>query len=673
MIFCCDESNDLYRIVKNIQTDCARFCDPDDAVNTAKQGQAVLILADQYPKPTVKIDQGLLNTIHDKKLRIYIEYPQSLAGLELGQPTDTKFERVVTSSNFFAPQLKRLSILAQHGCWFLPAKVDSCHLAVATVAGYMDAEYGIPPNASPALFEYGSENILIALTKLSQFVTARYAPKASWKALWEKILLHLTGKDFNLDWQPTVGPRFAPDDELENDVEDTAFKDCFKWYRNHATYSIDKKKGSFEGYESIIDYMGRQFPRTWVRADCIAETAMVYACDWALNENPDSKRLATQMLDYVWSVPDFRIDEPNHPMYGLVRWFERGHVQYGDDNARVIMAGMTAARLLNDNRWDEHLLRCTIANLRTTGPSGFRCNAFADPDSFAGEKGWKYFWDNDPKISLAPHYQSYIWAVYLWVYELTGFDEMLVRSKKAIKAVMDGYPDKIDWTGGLTDETCHMILPLAYLARVDNDPQIKQWLDILVNDLVKWSHPCGAIREVLGTEGMGKYPPPHSNENYGTTEASLLHRDGDPNCDILYSYGYALIGLHEAFHATGDQKYRDLTDKMTQFLCRIQIRSTEHPYLNGTWMRGFDYELWEYYGSNADLGWGAWCVESGWYQAWIMAVLAMRKLGICMFDDYCKNSFNNLMGSMSNEMFDPHLGNKTGNTSTLQGDRPGAE
>jgi hypothetical protein len=43
-------------------------------------------------------------------------------------------------------------------------------------------------------------------------------------------------------------------------------------------------------------------------------------------------------------------------------------------------------------------------------------------------------------------------------------------------------------------------------------------------------------------------------------------------------------------------------------------------------MRGFDYELWEYYGSSADNGWGAWCVESGWTNTWIAATFGLRRL-----------------------------------------------
>lgn len=43
----------------------------------------------------------------------------------------------------------------------------------------------------------------------------------------------------------------------------------------------------------------------------------------------------------------------------------------------------------------------------------------------------------------------------------------------------------------------------------------------------------------------------------------------------------------------------------------IQIRSDDARF-DGTWLRSFDYGRWEYFGSSADVGWGPYCVETGW-------------------------------------------------------------
>jgi hypothetical protein len=59
---------------------------------------------------------------------------------------------------------------------------------------------------------------------------------------------------------------------------------------------------------------------------------------------------------------------------------------------------------------------------------------------------------------------------------------------------------------------------------------------------------------------------------------------------------------------------------LMDYLVRIQCR-TEERSLYGGWTRGFDFNLWESHGSNADLG-SAWCLETGWCNAIIALALA---------------------------------------------------
>ncbi|MGI6611065.1 MAG: hypothetical protein ACOX4G_11215 [Limnochordia bacterium] len=302
---------------------------------------------------------------------------------------------------------------------------------------------------------------------------------------------------------------------------------------------------------------------------------------------------------------------------------------YGDDTARVLLSTLTAARLLDENRWDEHALRCLLANLRTTGTLGFRRNRIDLRNFPADSDGWRQFY-NEEWVSYAPHYQAYLWAAYLWAYALTGFEGFLTRTKNALAMTMDVYP-KWRWTNGITQEMARMLLPLAFLVRIEDTAEHRGWLQRIADDLLACMQPCGAIREQMGPKETGVYPSPSSNEAYGTNEASVIQENGDPACDLLYATNYAFLGLHEAAAATKSPALQEAADKLTQFLLRIQVRSMAHPYLDGAWMRSFDYELWEYWGSSADQGWGAWCVESGWTNAWIAAVLAMRARGETLF------------------------------------------
>jgi hypothetical protein len=632
LLLCCAEDNDLYRVLTNCGAKPKRFGSLAAAVKAAPKGAGVLALADEYPKPAPGVSERLLTAAARKGLRLYIEYPESTPGVTLSAPRPTDRERLVVASDFFAPRLAAGAVLAQHGCWFLPVNVDGAHLVVARVAGYRRAVYGLPAEAFPALFALpGRPGVLVAATKLSQFVTGRYAPAADWKALWERILGWLLpgGRAPKLRWRPAVAPSFGPTERLPRDAEAAAFRRAMCWFRNEAVYGFDEKLGAIEGYSSGIDHLGRQLRRIWPRNDCIGETAMAFAWDWAVSGNPGSRRTAGKMLDYILSPGDFYQSDPKSPAYGLVNWYDRGPVFYGDDNARSLFGALAAARLCGESRWDAAILRCVLANFRTTGRLGFRHNRLDLKDLIA--EGWPHFFEKET-VSIAPHYQGYLWAAFLWAYALTGYRPLLERTRTAVRLTMEAYPGKWRWANGFPQEQARMLLPLAWLVRVEDRPEHRGWLARVTGDLLAEMQPCGAIREKMGPLATGRYPSARSNQEYGTREAALIQEDGDPACDLLYTMNFALLGLHEAAAATGEKSYARAADRLVRFLCRIQVHSESHPELDGAWLRGFDYELWEHFGNSADVSWGTWCAETGWTNAWIVAVLAMRARGAALFD-----------------------------------------
>jgi len=195
---------------------------------------------------------------------------------------------------------------------------------------------------------------------------------------------------------------------------------------------------------------------------------------------------------------------------------------------------------------------------------------------------------------------------------------------------MKAYPGQWRWRDNL--ERAHMLLCLAWLVRVEDSPEHREWLTRVAGDLLAWQQPTGAIRERLLTFKGGHYRAPQCNEEYGTGETPLLQQDGDPVTDQLYTTGFALLGLHEAVGATGDPTLKRAEDKLAEYLCRIQTRSKKLPYLNGTWFRAFDDRRWEAWASSADMGWGAWSIESGWGQAWTAALLALREQRASVWD-----------------------------------------
>ena len=124
--------------------------------------------------------------------------------------------------------------------------------------------------------------------------------------------------------------------------------------------------------------------------------------------------------------------------------------------------------------------------------------------------------------------------------------------------------------------------------------------------------PCGAIQEDGSNAG--------SSVEGG--DLGLTYDPADTVSDQLYTTSFAAMNLWIAYKATGEEAFLGDFHRLTDYLVRIQISSPD-PRIDGGWMRGFDYTLWEYYGSNADQWWNAYVMETGWQNAVIDLALAL--------------------------------------------------
>jgi hypothetical protein len=525
---------------------------------------------------------------------------------------------------------------------------------LAKVAGVDTAVFGLKDTpAVPLLFDHPRGNLLVATGKLSGFVTGRYMPTEAWRTIWQTILSRLQpgGPAAELTWTPTVHASYGPEEPLPADAERQALRRSAQWilrsrilrHPNWPQKILDRSTGYntvrempaadwplgdgslgiLEGFSSTIRADGSQPMRYAVRNDCTTEVAMLMALDTATGGPTEHGEIAANLLDYIFTTSGLaggpRADA-NSPPYGLVGWaLDHPGSYWGDDNARALLAVGAVSALLKEPRWAEATVRCILGNLRTTGVYGFRPSCVTEK---ALEKnGWHGFWTGR-HVHYSPHYQAWIWACYLWLYEQTGFEPLVARTKTGMRMMIDAYPDRWNWClRSGTIERSRLLLPLAWLVRIEDTPEHRRWLRQVAEDLVALQDASGAIREVIGDGGPGI----HSNAVFGTRETSLIQTDGDPVCDMLYSCNFALIGLHEAAAATGDPFYAEAEEKLARFLCRIQIRSQEHPELDGAWYRAFNFRRWEYWASNADWEWGPWCTESGWCQPWIAGTLALRQ------------------------------------------------
>ena len=630
----------------------------------------MLLLADDYPVRQTALDAGGFDLARQKNLHLFIEYPAAVPGLELAPPRTTTWERLVVSSDRFAPALPRLRILAAHDCHFVPVSGSpAADLVVARVAGYDTAIYGLPEkDVFPILFELPERKLIVATTKLSSFVTGRYAPARDWPLVWERILSALDPQHPHpLAVAPVVKPAYSATAKLPRRFQRQAFTEAARWFANshllvHPSEKLqlyqalaangetttparpdapegDGSLGILEGYASGILYDGNQPRRLPLRHDCNLESAMVLAIDGHLNGHKHSVLIASNLLDFVYfnsGLCQGARADPSQGAFGLIGWGDVASAwlvaNYGDDNARAMLATAVAAAAWPTERWDECLMRALLANFRTTGKLGFRGDRIDLPA--LAQHGWQNYYEGTP-VNCSPHFESYLWACYLWAWQQTGFRPFLDRTRTAIAMTMQAYPGQWLWQNNI--ERARMLLCLAWLVRVEDTPEHRAWLNRVAGDLLACQQPCGAIHESLGHGPGGWFHAPRRNEDYGTSETPLLQQDGDSVSDQLYTTGFALLGLHEAVGATGDLKLKRAEDKLAEYLCRIQARSQKLPCLNGTWFRAFDDRRWEAWASSADVGWGAWSIESGWGQAWTTAALALREQGTTVWDFTAKS------------------------------------
>lgn len=669
--------NDLVVVLQKNGVDFRRFDDVWKAINAASPGSGLMVLADHYPDVRTNVDANMFAAAAKKNLRLYVEYPWMLPGMEvkkegylkiqeIGWAPEGRYhrvrgngyiltgqygavlERTVVNSDAFGPDLPRLSILEMKDCHYVPVEAERPHLVLTRVEGYNTAVYGVTEEAHPLLFEHPNGTILVATTKLSQFVTGRYAPTDAWPHVIAMILKWVTGNDKIplLRWTPTVRPMYSATEALPTNAQLNAIKRGADYYEKSNLYlhpgwplltasdPLEKDWPRGDGSYGIgecyiskrIFYTGNQPASLSARADCNLESAMGLACGSRLFNDNRYRDQAHKLNDFIafnsLACKETRGDSTN-PSYGLIGYYAFDHGAYwGDDNARALLSLMVSAGLMNEDRWDAVIVRGILANFRTSGIYGFRPLNISEKQ--LQEKGWEHFFNLD-HIDYCPHMQAYIWATYLWLYDKTKFKPFLERAKTAIGMMMKADPNWRLEANRYEQERCRMLLPLAWLVRVENTKEHRAWLDKMAQYVISIQDQSGAIPQIPGKIV-------ESNAGYGRGECAMAHKEGDPVTDALYSINFAFLGMHEAAAATGNKEYARSADKMADFFIRTQTQSQKHPELDGTWYRGFDFKKWDYWGSDGDIGWGVWSNEIGWTHSWITATLAVREMKTNFWD-----------------------------------------
>ena len=650
--------NDLAALLKQSGYVLQRAADNHSLLSQAPKGASVLLLGDGS-RSMQQLTEADLSLIGEKRLSVFADFA-ALPGTS-PQVREATVERVVVKEAIGL--LKPMDLLTVNRARFIPSAPVRPILVLARVAGFDDAVFGLKDTEVFPLVDMPREGLTVSTAYLSDFSKLRLMPEGRWQAFWEAMLGRMTGKNVHFaTWPSLVWPAFGKDEVLPRNAKTQAVRRGVDWFWGghflvheswreellikHQDFDPpmapavpvsapvgDGSLGMLEGHCSAIDADGHQAYRYWLRADVHGETAMALTLASRLLHKKKYAQTAERILDFIMAAATAGPrQDPASPSYGLVSWGLTNYSQdvyYGDDNARFLLGAILAARLMKETRWDDKIRAAIDANFQTTGLDGFRGHRIEERDL---QKNGREFYRNRHIFDPQPHFESWMWAVYLWLYSQTGEQEFLDLSKKGIALTMKAYPAEWRWTNGIQQERARMVLPLAWLYRVEPTDEHKAWLDEIVGELRKNQDACGAIREELGDPSKGQFGGPRSNADYGRSEAPLINKNGDPVADMLYTSNFAIFGLNEAARATGDPVIGEMTSRLADFLVRIQARSAECPDVEGAWYRAFNYRDWNWWASNADAGWGALGTLTGWTQSWIVGTLAMMQMKTSYWD-----------------------------------------
>jgi hypothetical protein len=336
------------------------------------------------------------------------------------------------------------------------------------------------------------------------------------------------------------------------------------------------------------------------RADCVLESGLAFWMFGTLTRSAAHQGVGKKMLARIM---DFQRLERSDPGYGL--WNTRGRAgsAFADDTSWGTICALAGHRYLRDKMFLRRGLISAEAQLGAFGP-----------DASRHVPHLAKFNAKTPltRMDEHPHSGGCVLAAWFYTYGVTGEQAYLRAACPMLDAMIAGFPKIRRYIISQTCESARFLLPLTLGWYYTREARYKRALEEQAAFLRSRMAPCGAIREGGSNTGA----------DVEGGDLGLSHTGEETVSDQLYTISFAAMNFWIAYKATGDRVYLDDFHRVADYLVRIQIESSD-PKIAGGWMRGFDYSLWEYYGSNADQWWSAYVMETGWQNAIIDIAMAL--------------------------------------------------
>ncbi|MDD4125347.1 MAG: hypothetical protein PHW77_06465, partial [Eubacteriales bacterium] len=364
---------------------------------------------------------------------------------------------------------------------------------------------------------------------------------------------------------------------------------CLDWIESQM---LSFNRGSVGVYERIRIDVNRRV--NWTRPDCNSEIARVYL----KRGRESSKDICGNITNWLLSVQD---NEPMSAWYGSFPFFlndgeiiaPNGQARWQNDNGKVLIALLDMYDITKDERYKLAALKLADHWIKIQRPEGF----FMQYDNGITQSPYK-----------GPCFVLWLAAGIAMCYGVTGDEKYLESVKKALGYVLPLQKEsgrftttyelirREDWRPA-SSEASLAVFCLARILKYIPDDEYRKAFDKVAAYVLSLQHKSGGI----------------INSDEEGVKASL--QDNRFLCDLVYTEGFALMGINEAYSLTGDDIYRQAAIKLADFLVSIQC-SGENVLWDGAWRGAYNpvTNRWEgraNQNNDIDEG-GMYSVYTGW-------------------------------------------------------------
>lgn len=452
-----------------------------------------------------------------------------------------------------------------------------------------------------------------------------FFPQQRWAALIDRIILEMLPPREARGVRPKIAsPRF--DWKFSNHLFKsreigyrTSLSKNIAWFeRSGVLPTADGSLGIYEGFDTYGKLMNGYRP------ECQTESALMFWYAAEVLGRPELQQRAHNIMRFLLDS-SLQVTDAQSPLYGLWHFYMQSRADHGawfiDTSARAAMGLLHFYRLTAKAEY-LHRAQITLRKIQTMQNAHGVLPDCADP---ANPKLSRLHIDeaeiaycSDRRFGT-PHHHSSVVAAFVLAHELTGDSTYLKTAVEVQSALCKGFPYQFEDEFAWPFTIARYLLGLTALLRTTHK---SQFID-----------PTRAALEKLRTlrhEASGSYLSARFGDmNYTSFETGMVWSDHDQIVDNLYVDNYLCVALR---NLAGMPEFVDTIggwpDDLLDFQAAIQSRCQLPGQPEGAWTRAFNLQTGDPYAYNGDIGWGPYCVLTGWSNSVISLGLMMRLNGM---------------------------------------------